>query len=158
MAGVLQFTLGLEVSNFLHECGLSSAAILGLERVGEGLRGVMERTWGAIEQAGALEHLSRRTGETAGNLYRMQEGFKAAGVGAEPLGMMLYQMQKSLGGVNEMGEDTSSIFMRLGLSVASLKKQGGAGAFQEIIASLGKLRSEERRVGKERRSRWEPDN
>ena len=139
MANVLEFTLGLEVSGFLHACGLGEGGILSLAGAGDGLKKVMEKVWGSIEQAGALEHLSRRTGESAGNLFRLEEGFKAAGVGADGVGSTLFMMQKALGGVNEMGEDTSSIFARLGLSIADLKKKGGAGAFQDIIASLSRL-------------------
>jgi hypothetical protein len=139
MAGVLQFTLGLEVHDFLHSCGLSSGAIIGMERVAEGLRSVMERTWGAIEQADALDNLSKRTGESAGNLFRLQESFKIAGVGGESVSVMLFQMQKALGGINDEGEDTSNIFSKLGLSIGDLKKMGGAEALSKIVGSLGRL-------------------
>jgi hypothetical protein len=109
MAGVLQFTLGLEASEFLSKLGLGEGKILSLAAAGEGLRAVMDRTWGAIEQAGALEHLSKRTGESAGHLYQLEEGFKACGVSAESVGGTLFFMQKALGGVNEMGESTDDI-------------------------------------------------
>ena len=139
MAGVLEFTLGLEVSGFLHSMGLGSGAILGLERAAHGLHAVMEKTFGAIEQAGELEHLARRTGESVGNMFRLEEGFKAAGVSADTVGGTLFMMQTALGGVNEEGEDTSNIFSKLGLSINDLKRKGGAGAFQDIIGALSKL-------------------
>ena len=139
MAGELEFTLGLEVSGFLHSMGLGHGSILGLERAAHGLHAVMEKTFGAIEQAGELEHLARRTGESVGNLFRLEEGFKAAGVSADTVGGSLFMMQKALGGVNEEGEDTSNIFSKLGLSINDLKRKGGAGAFQDIIGALSKL-------------------
>ena len=139
MAGVLQFTLGLEASQFLHNCGLSSGAIFGLEKAGEGLHQVMERVWGSIESATALEHLSKRTGETAGNLYAMQAAFQACGVGSDSLSTMIFQMQKSLGGVNEAGETTDDTFKRLGLNLKDLKTAGASGAMTQIVGALGKL-------------------
>jgi hypothetical protein len=137
MAGVLQFTLGLEASEFLHNCGLSSGAIIGLERAGAGLRTVMEKVWASIDQAHALNHLAARTGETAGNLFRMQEGFKACGVDSESVGQTLFFMQKSLGGVNETGESTANIFSKMGLNIANLKGMGQLEALSAIIAKLG---------------------
>jgi hypothetical protein len=137
MAGVLQFTIGLEASQFLHACGLSSGAIIGLERAGAGLKSVMEKVWSSIDQAKELNHLAARTGETAGNLFKMQEGFKACGVDAGSLGQTLFFMQKSLGGINDVGESTSDIFGKMGLSIRDLKGMGQLEAFSTIITKLG---------------------
>jgi hypothetical protein len=139
VAGVLQFTIGLEASQFLHNCGLSSAAIIGLERVGAGLRTVMEKVWASIDQAHALNHLAARTGETAGNLFKLQEAFKACGVDSESVGQTLFFMQKSLGGVNDVGESTADIFSKIGLNIKDLKDLGPLQAFTAIIDRLGKL-------------------
>src|ERR1035441_9010524 len=119
--GVLQFTLGLEVAQFLSAVDLSAGKILSLAGVGEMLHKAMEKVFQSFEQGAALEHLSRRTGETAGNLYRLQAGLEACGVSAESLPSMLFLMQKSLGGVSEMGESTADVFHKLGLNIAELK-------------------------------------
>ena len=139
MAGELQFTIGLEISGFLHKIGLSSAAIIGLEKVGAALRLTMEKTWSVFDQGAALEHLHKRTGESVAHLYMLQKGFQAAGVEAGDVGPMLFQMQKALGGVNELGQRTDVVFQRLGLSVKGLKQKGGADAMQEILGRIGKL-------------------
>ena len=139
MAGELQFTIGLEISQFLHNIGLSSQAIIGLEKVGEGLKATLEKTFGVFEQGAFLEHLHKRTGESVASLYMLQKGFEAAGLESSDVAPMLFQMEKALGGVNDMGQDTGAVFARLGLSVKDLKEKGGAKALQEILGAIGKL-------------------
>jgi hypothetical protein len=139
MAGVLQFTLGLETADFLNEAGISSAAITALAGAGEALHKVLENVFKAFEQGAALEHLSKRTGESAGKLYQLEEAFKACGGSAESLPTMLYQMQKALGGVSEMGESTADVFHKLGLDVNELKKAGPAEALGKIMERMGGL-------------------
>ena len=139
MAGVLEFTIGLQVNEFLHNVGMSTEKLLSLEAIGEGLHRVFERVSAAIEQGTALEHLSRRSGETAGNLYKLQQGLEAAGVSAGELPTMLFMMQKALGGVSEMGESTADVFHKLGLNIADLKRQGPAEAFSAIMGRMGGL-------------------
>src|ERR1017187_5019079 len=126
MGGVLQFTLGLEVSDFLSKAGISSTAITGLAGAGEMLHKAMEKVFQSFEQGAALDHLSKRTGESAGKLYQLQEAMKACGVSAESLPQMLFQMQKALGGVSEMGEDTAGVFHKMHLSIGDLKSAGPA--------------------------------
>ena len=139
MGGVLQFTLGLEVSDFLSKAGISSTAITGLAGAGEMLHKAMEKVFQSFEQGAALEHLSKRTGESAGKLYQLQEAMKACGVSAESLPQMLFQMQKALGGVSEMGEDTAGVFHKLHLSIGDLKSAGPAEALGHILERLSKL-------------------
>jgi hypothetical protein len=142
MAGVLQFTLGLEASQFLNTVGLGKGKILSLAGAAEGLHKVFEGLSRTIERGAGLEHLSKRTGETVANLFMLEKGFAAAGVGAEQVGPMLFMMQKSLGGINEMGESTADIFSRLGLSLADLRTKGGAAQVQSILGALSKLNQE----------------
>src|ERR1035438_9398376 len=139
MAGELQFTLGLNISEFIYRLSLHDALPIWLEKVGEALRLTMAKTWGVFEQGAALEHLHKRTGETVAHLYMLQKGFQAAGVEAGDVGPMLFQMQKALGGVNELGQRTDVVFQRLGLSVKGLKQKGGADAMQDILRKIGKL-------------------
>ncbi len=139
MGGVLQFTLGLEVADFLQKANISSGVISGLAGAGEALHRAFEKVFESFERGAGLEHLSKRTGETAGNLYRLQAGLEACGVSAESLPSMLFLMQKALGGLSEMGESTSDVFHKLGLNIGDLKRQGPAEAFAQILDRLGQL-------------------
>ena len=105
----------------------------------EGMINVVEGVMGQIEKGAALEKLSRTTGETVGNLYRLQKGIIAAGGEAESAGNMVYLLQKSLGGVNEEGESTAGIFSQLGLSIEQLKKMSAPEAIQKIGQEINKL-------------------
>ena len=137
--GVLQFTLGLEVYDFLSKVGVSSAAISGLTGIGESLHRTFEKVFQAFERGAALEHLSRRTGESAGNLYRLQAAIQACGGSAEGLPQMLFLMQKALGGVSEMGESTADVFHKLHLNISELKRAGPAEALGQIVERLSGL-------------------
>ena len=139
MAGVLEFTLGLQVNKFIEGLHIGSAAVIGLEKAGEALKATFEAAWGQIEKGAALNELSRRTGETVANLFKLQKGFKAAGLGADDVGPAIFMLNKSLGGVNEMGEQTSDIFRRAGLSVTDLKKAGSAGAMEAVLGKMSKM-------------------
>lgn len=148
--GVLEFSLGLGVNDFLKGCKLGETAVLGLELSFEalhkaaeasleGIKWAFEKTWGQIERGAALNDFSKRTGESVANLFMLQKGFAAAGVSAESLGPALFLLNKSLGGVNEAGEKTDSVFETLGLSVEKLKEEGGAAAFIEVLEKIGTL-------------------
>lgn len=138
-AGVLQFTIGLASGGFLSSLGAANAKLTsfigGMVSLGAITAGVMH----AIEKGAALEHLHKRTGESVGDLYKLEKGFKAAGLSAEDVGPALFQMQKSLGGVNELGERTDDIFRRMGLSAGTLKRMGGADALKAILQGMSRL-------------------
>lgn len=157
-AGVLQFSLGLTAGGFMGVLDKATSKVGGLSRAALSLPGLgtalggaiasvsslhamVEGVFGAIERGAALEHLSKRTDTTVESLFKLQKGFKAAGLDAENVGPMIFKMQKALGGVNEYGEDTKSIFFRMGLSIEQLKKLKAPEQFQQIAAALGKLNS-----------------
>jgi tetratricopeptide (TPR) repeat protein len=139
MAGVLSFTLGLETSNFLRGLGLASGQIISFSAAVDAASKVMAGMWAAIERGGALQDLSARTGESVGNLYRLQEAFTIAGVGAETVSPMLLRLQKALGGVDENGNKTDAVFARLGLSAKQLSSLQAPEQIQAIASSLAKL-------------------
>jgi hypothetical protein len=139
MGGVLEFTLGLEVNDFLRKVGITSENVLGLAGAWEVVRKAYEGIEATIARGAALGELSKRTGETVSNLYMLEKGFRAVGISAENVGPMIYQMNKSMGGINELGEKTQDVFKRLGLNLKALKNEGGAGAMRDILGSLSKL-------------------
>lgn len=161
MAGnVIQFSLGLAAGGFVQEMARARGAFSGL--VSSGLKvpvigtaiggliasvssfgAVVENTFAQIEKGSELNKLSKRTGESVGELFRLQKGFKAAGLGAEGLSPMLFQMQKALGGFNEMGEPTKDIFKGIGLEVEALKGMKPSEAFEKITRALAGLNTSE---------------
>jgi hypothetical protein len=92
-----------------------------------------------IARGAALEQLSKRTDTSVGSLYKLQRGFEAVGLYADSVGGILFKMQKSLGGVNEYGVDTRSIFHRMGLEIETLKKMNAPQQIAAIASGLGKL-------------------
>lgn len=139
MAGVLQFTLGLETADFLSKLHLTSGQILSLATVGKGLEGVYQGVAKEFERGIGLEQLSKRTGQSITSLFEIQRGFEAAGLSADNVGGALFRMQRALAGVNEFGQKTSDTFGSIGLNIAELKKMDAAGQMSAIFASLNKL-------------------
>jgi len=139
MAGELKFSLGLVTAGLLS--GIASADarmkgfIGGVISLGAVTRGVM----GAIGEGAELERLHKRTGATVYDLVKIREGFQAAGLSSEEAGIALFMMQKSLGGVDEMGKGTHLVFERMGLSMSKLKAMGAPEAMRQIVGALGKM-------------------
>lgn len=156
----MQFSLGLAAGSFISQISAATRGVSGL--IGAGLRfpvvgaavgsligsvsslgSIVQHTFGAIEKGAELNALHKRTGESVSDLFRMEKGFKAARVGAENMGTMLFNLQKSLGGFNEMGEPTKDIFAGIGLSVEELKKQKAPEQLEAIFKALAKLNNSE---------------
>jgi hypothetical protein len=139
MAGELKFTLGLVTGGFLSQLGGVDSKVKGfigsMVSMGAITAGVMH----AIETGAGLEHLHKRTGESVGDLVKLQSGFKAAGLSAEDVGATLFFMQKSLGGINEFGQGTANTFNRMGLSMGKLKSMGAPQALAAILGSMKQM-------------------
>jgi len=158
MGNELKFSLGLTVGSFLGAATKAedkirelTSSFLGTAGLGAAIGGaiaavssfenVMEGLAGAIERGASLEHLSKQTGESASELYQLQEGFRAVGLSTDEVGSSIFRMQKALGGVNEYGEDTRSIFYRMGLDINQLKRLDVPQQFAAISRALGQLNS-----------------
>jgi hypothetical protein len=139
MAGILSFTLGLETSNFLRGLGLASGQILSLSAVADAAGRAMQGVWSAIERGGALNDLSARTGESVGNLYRLEEAFKVVGIGAESVSPMLLRLQKAMGGADENGNKTGEVFKRLGLDAERLSQLQAPEQIERIATALSRV-------------------
>ena len=140
--GVLQFALGLQTGGFLSSLSSASNATNAFFGVAAGsfagfTAGIME----GIGKGAALEKLHKQTGESVGDLYRLEKGFEAVDVAAENVGPAVLAMQRALGGTNELGENTADIFRRMGLSATELKRVGAAQQITQITTALGKLNS-----------------
>ena len=142
MSPVLQYSLGLSTSQFLGAINSVQGRLGGLLRWGAAFAGIgapITSLFQQIQKGAALSELSKRTGETAGNLFKLQRGFELAGVSMQSVPTVLFQMNKALGGVNEQGEPTAKIFSQMGLSIDQLRQAGGADALQRITATLGRM-------------------
>lgn len=139
MTNVLSFTLGLAAHPFLKGLEEASAGVKGFIGGMLSLEGIAEGVWKSIERGAGLEQLSKRTGESVENLYKLQRGFASAGLSADDVGSAIYQMNKALGGTNEMGESTVDVFSKLGLSLKGLKGESAPEQFQRITEALGHL-------------------
>jgi uncharacterized protein with HEPN domain len=135
----LEFTMGLNSANFIKNVLAAETVMGGLRVIAEGVEAVFRKMDSAIERAAGLEQLSKRTGESVGALYKLQEGFEAVGLSADSIPTMLLRLQNSLSGVNEMGQRTGSIFARIGLDRQSLARMDASGQINAITAALNKL-------------------
>jgi len=159
MSNQLAFSLGLATESFLHPLqrvtekirdftgdalrlpGLG-AAVGSLAAGFLSLDAIVENVWKQIEHGAALNVLSKQTSESVKNLYLLEAGFKGARLSADLVGPAVFAMQRSLGGVNEFGEDTKSIFHQLNLDIDSLKQAGASGALAPILQAISGLSPE----------------
>jgi len=139
MGNVLEFSLGLATGAFVGRIDEATAKLKGFIGGLVSLEAVSEGVMSAIEKGAGLEKLSKRTGESVSSLYELQAGFKAAGLSAEDVGATISHMQRSLGGINEMGERTPDIFRRLGLNIDELKKQNAPQQLSAIVGAMARL-------------------
>ncbi len=109
------------------------------EKAFEGIRKVAEKTWDQIEKGAALNQLSKQTGESVAALFQLQQGFKAAGLGAEDVGPAMAALNASLDDLNSSGKATPEILAKAGLSAQSLGKMGGADAMTHILETMSKM-------------------
>ena len=155
-AGVLQFALGITTGSFFgvmdraqQTVGGLSKSFLSLPGLGvalgsalasiSSLESVVDGMFKAIERGAELDHLSRRTGTSVASLYELQKGFKAVGLTAEDVGPLIFKLQKSLGGINDFGEDTRSTFFRIGLDIETLKRMDAPRQLAAISQALSHL-------------------
>jgi len=138
-SGVLQFSLGLATGGFLNPLNSTIGKLAGFIGGMVSLGAITEGVMSAIERGAALEHLSKRTDTSVGSLFKLEKGFEAVGIEADSVGSVLFKLRKSLGGVNEYGEDTRNVFYRMGLSIDALKKMNAPQQIQAIAAALAKL-------------------
>ena len=143
MANVLEFALGLETGGFVTKVVSAEAVLGGLRKMAEGVEFVFRKMNESVERAAGLETLHKRTGETVGTLYQLQEAFKAIELSADTVPTMLLRIQRALSGVNEMGLQTSSAFARMGLDIGVLKNQDAATQIRMLTDGLAKLPKEQ---------------
>jgi hypothetical protein len=143
MAGVLNFTLGLNTAQFLTKLGAAGTALGGFVGLAATAGKVMNEAFAQMNKGDRLGELSARTGETVGDLLKLEHAFDMVGLQAGGVAPMLSQMQKALGGVNEQGEPTAKVFEQLGLDIAELKGLDAPAAIEAITKKLAGLNKNE---------------
>jgi hypothetical protein len=74
----------------------------------------------ALDLGGAMADLSKRTGETAGNLMLLNRAFDNSGVGADKVGTSINKLQKFMDDAAQGGEKQNEVLGRLGLTMADM--------------------------------------
>jgi hypothetical protein len=121
---------------------IPGGAILGLAGLVGGFLSVRSAIRGfkeALALGGALSDLSARTGAGVKDLVILQEAFKQSGIDAGQVGPAINRLQKALAGVNEDGQDTSSIFAKLGLDIRQLRKMNPTQQFDAIGKAIAAI-------------------
>jgi hypothetical protein len=140
--GVLQFTLGLTTGGFLSNLGGATVALKGFTAAAAGLGAMTAGVMHAIDQGTELDRLHHRLNTSAGDLFKLQRGFEAAGLSADDVSPLVFKLQKSLGGMNEMGQSTRVMFNNLGLSLTGLKRMKAPEQLLAIAGALAKMDTE----------------
>lgn len=156
--GVLAFTLGVSASPLirgLSQGGRALGSFLGTAAkltgvtalIGTAFESVkqsanlVQGVFEAITRGSDLQRLHARTGETVQDLFLLQKGFKAAGLDSDSLGQMIFHLQKSMTGINDVGEDTNLVFSILGLQMAQIRQMNAPDQFQAIAKAMAGMNS-----------------
>jgi len=104
--------------------GVAGAAVkvgmMAVEAATASARAVVDGFRQAIDLGGALNELSSRTGETAGNLLVLQRAFKNSGVGADAVGQSINKLQKFMAEAAAGGAQQTETLNALGISMSDL--------------------------------------
>jgi hypothetical protein len=83
-------------------------------------RAVVDGFAQAIDLGGRLDDLSKRTGETAGNLFILEGAFKEAGLSADQVGTTINKLQNFMQDAANGGERQTATMNKLGISLEQL--------------------------------------
>jgi hypothetical protein len=137
--GLLSFTLGLGTGAFTGPLADASMKLKSFIGTVIGVGAIIEGVQRAFGKGAGLKELADQTGETIGNLYELERGFKAVGLDSESVGNTVFMLNKALGGINDNGEPTAAIFNQIGLSIQSLKQLNAPQALLAIANQINKL-------------------
>jgi hypothetical protein len=116
--------------------------MIGFSAAAAGLGAITAGVMHAIDQGAELDRLHRRLSTDTADLYKLERGFEAAGLSAEDVSPLVFKLQKSLGGMNEMGQSTRVMFNSLGLSLGALNRMKTPDQILAITRALAKMDTE----------------
>jgi hypothetical protein len=103
---------------------VGNLAAKGFEAIINGVfsaaRAVVDAFGDALDLGGRLDDLSKRTGETAGNLYILEGAFKEAGLSADQVGTTINKLQNFMQDASNGGERQTATMNELGISMEQL--------------------------------------
>lgn len=120
--------------------GSTVAALAGLAGASLSVAGAVAGVKKALDFGGQLTDLSAVTGASVGDLVVLRQALDDTGVGADSTRMVLTQMQRALGGINEEGQPTNKTFAQLGLNLEELKGLGATEQLDIIGKAIGNLK------------------
>jgi hypothetical protein len=83
-------------------------------------RAVVNGFGDVLDLGGRLDDLSKRTGETAGNLFLLEGAFKEAGLSADQVGTTINKLQNFMQDASNGGERQTATMNKLGISLEQL--------------------------------------
>ena len=103
---------------------VGNLAAKGFEAIINGVfsaaRAVADAFGDALDLGGRLDDLSKRTGETAGNLFILEGAFKEAGLSADQVGTTVNKLQNFMQDASNGGERQTATMNKLGISLEQL--------------------------------------
>jgi hypothetical protein len=103
---------------------VGNLAAKGFEAIVNGVfsaaRAVVDGFGDALDLGGRLDDLSKRTGETAGNLFILEGAFKEAGLSADQVGTTINKLQNFMQDASNGGERQTATMNKLGISMEQL--------------------------------------
>jgi len=117
----------------------TGAALGGLAAAAAGVAVSMAGMKKALDLGGELADMSARTGIAVSQLVVLRQAFANAGLSAEDVGTAVARMQKALAGVNEDGDETTSVFQKLGLDMDKLRGMAPDEQFQAVGRALASI-------------------
>lgn len=97
-----------------------------------GIKSAVDTFFTAIDQAGKLNDLSARTGESVGNLAILQRAFQNAGSSAEAVGPMINRLQMSILEAADPASKSAKAFSDLGIGMDQLRGKSPLEMFQML--------------------------
>jgi hypothetical protein len=116
--------------------GKIAMAVVGIGAAFLGVRAAVQSFNAAIAMGGALNDLSARTGESAGNLAILQRAFQNAGAGAEAVGPTINRLQRAIIEAGEGGAQQAKAFQKLGLDLEDIKRKTPTEQLQAVAVAL----------------------
>jgi len=114
-------TVDNAISTLEHSVVGLAMGFKGLQFVGEGIAAQFEHLKASFELGAKLQELSTNTGQSVADMLLLRQAFDNAGMGADAVTPALFNLQKSLSGMNDAGEATKPVFDKLGLSIHALR-------------------------------------
>ncbi|MDX2187801.1 MAG: hypothetical protein SFV32_12770 [Opitutaceae bacterium] len=110
------------------------------------LNGVFNGMKEALQWGGQLTDLSARTGQAVSDIVTLQRAFDLAGMSGDNVGQMINRLQRSISGLNEMGQATGGAFAALGLSPEQLRQLNAVEQIQALTRGFERIDDPARRA------------